>query len=95
MDGSGADFNKFTVKCLREFAGEYNINGRWRMNKNELVNALNNAIYKGNGLRNPKPPLLDFQDPKINVPTLIPTKYVKQAQKYTESAINAFVEDLD
>ena len=64
------------------------------MNKNELVNALNNVVYKVNS-KPPKTPLLDFQDPKINVPTLIPTKYVKQAQKYTESAINAFVEDLD
>ena len=81
MDGSRADFKKFTVKGLREIAGEYNINGRWRMNKSELVDALTNVVYKGNGLRNPKPTILDFQDPIINVPTLIPTKYVEQAQK--------------
>ena len=81
MDGFRTDFKKFTVKGLREIAGEYNIIGRWRMNKNELVNALNNAIYKGNGLRNPKPTILDFQDPKINVPSLIPNKYVEQAKK--------------
>ena len=78
MDGSRADFKKFTVKGLREIAGEYNIIGRWRMNKNELVNALNNVVYKVNS-KPPKTPLLDFQDPKINVPTLIPKKYVEQA----------------
>ena len=80
MDGSRVDFKKFTVKGLREIAGEYNIIGRWQMNKNELVNALNNVVYKVNS-KPPKTPLLDFQDRKINVPTLLPKKYIEQAQK--------------
>ena len=85
MDGFRAKLKTFTVNQLREYAKEFNINKRWRMKKEELVNAIltiNRTVS-----------FLDLPNPTINVQTLIPTRYVERAQKQTESAINNYIED--